>query len=62
MLTFIWRPYLFFSLAMSDNPYLAHLNTSKKGAANGNVSAKEPLFGFLPRHVKGAQVEKAMVR
>ena len=61
-LTISWRQYRLSSPIMNDNPYLAHLNSSKKGAANGNVSAKEPLFGFLPRHVKGAQVVKAMVR
>jgi pre-mRNA-splicing factor ATP-dependent RNA helicase DHX15/PRP43 len=47
----------------TDNPYLAHLNNSKsKGAAsNGDLSSKEPLYGFLPRKVKAAQVEKVLV-
>ena len=46
-----------------DNPYLAHLPPSRRGAApvSSNPSIKEPLFGFLPRKVKGDQVRKAMV-
>ena len=48
---------------MNDNPYLIHLNNaSKEGAVNGAASAKEPFFGFLARHVNGAQVEEVMVR
>ena len=45
-----------------DNPYLAHLQPSQRGA---NVSvvptAKEPLSEFMPRKVTGAQALKAMV-
>jgi hypothetical protein len=46
-----------------DNPYLAHLQPSQRGAGpvTSNPPAKEPLFGFLPRKVKGEQVRNAMV-
>ncbi|KAJ3730587.1 P-loop containing nucleoside triphosphate hydrolase protein [Lentinula raphanica] len=46
-----------------DNPYLAHLPPSQRGIApssSASASEKEPLFGFLSRKVKGAQVRKAM--
>ena len=46
-----------------DNPYLAHRPPSQRGAGvSVNPNAKEPLYGFLPRKVTGAQVLKAMVR
>ncbi|KAF5378953.1 hypothetical protein D9757_008739 [Collybiopsis confluens] len=48
---------------MVDNPYLAHLKPSQRGApvaASSTNSDREPLFGFLPRKVKGEQVRKAM--
>ncbi|KAJ3746064.1 P-loop containing nucleoside triphosphate hydrolase protein [Lentinula detonsa] len=48
---------------MADNPYLAHLPPSQRGAAHSSSSSsseKEPLFGFLPRKVKGEQVRKAL--
>ncbi|KAF5378950.1 hypothetical protein D9757_008730 [Collybiopsis confluens] len=48
---------------MVDNPYLAHLKLSQRRALveTSSVSAnREPLFGFLPRKVKGEQVRKAM--
>ncbi|KAJ3812817.1 P-loop containing nucleoside triphosphate hydrolase protein [Lentinula aff. lateritia] len=48
---------------MVDNPYLAHLPPSRRGAGpsySSSSSEKEPLFGFLPRKVKGEQVRKAM--
>lgn len=45
-----------------DNPYLAHLPPSQRGAAVSiDPSAREPLYGFMPRKVTGAQVLKAMV-
>ena len=47
---------------MADNPYLAHRQKSKKGAEDAASSTSEPLFGFLPRKVKGDQVRKAMAR
>ncbi|KAJ3782368.1 P-loop containing nucleoside triphosphate hydrolase protein [Lentinula aff. detonsa] len=48
---------------MADNPYLAHLPPSQRGAVHSSSSSsseKEPLFGFLPRKVKGEQVRKAL--
>ncbi|KAJ3793370.1 P-loop containing nucleoside triphosphate hydrolase protein [Lentinula aff. detonsa] len=48
---------------MADNPYLAHLPPSQRGASHSSSSSsseKEPLFGFLPRKVKGEQVRKAL--
>ncbi|KAE9399543.1 P-loop containing nucleoside triphosphate hydrolase protein [Gymnopus androsaceus JB14] len=48
---------------MVDNPYLAHLAPSQRGAPpkpSYSASSSEPLFGFLPRKVKGEQVRKAM--
>lgn len=45
-----------------DNPYLAHLPPSQRGATVSNPAVKEPLYGFMPRKVKGDQVLKAMVR
>ncbi|KAJ3746041.1 P-loop containing nucleoside triphosphate hydrolase protein [Lentinula detonsa] len=48
---------------MVDNPYLAHLPPSQRGASHSSSSSsseKEPLFGFLPRKVKGEQVRKAL--
>jgi pre-mRNA-splicing factor ATP-dependent RNA helicase DHX15/PRP43 len=45
-----------------DNPYLAHLPPSQRGAGVSiDPTAKEPLYGFMPRKVTGAQVLKAMV-
>ncbi|KAJ3715305.1 P-loop containing nucleoside triphosphate hydrolase protein [Lentinula guzmanii] len=44
---------------MADNPYLAHLPPSQRGASHSSSSSsseKEPLFGFLPRKVKGEQL------
>jgi hypothetical protein len=52
---------------MADNPYLAHLHPSQRVASKSDLSssisaaAKEPLFGFVPRNVKGDAVRKAMV-
>ena len=44
-----------------DNPYLAHLPPSQRGAGvSVDPTAKEPLYGFLPRKVTGPQVLKAM--
>ncbi|EEB93743.1 hypothetical protein MPER_07564, partial [Moniliophthora perniciosa FA553] len=45
-----------------DNPYLAYHKTSKTSKkSTPAVSAdSEPLFGFLPRKVKGEQVRKAL--
>ncbi|KAF9003094.1 P-loop containing nucleoside triphosphate hydrolase protein [Cyathus striatus] len=45
-----------------DNPYLAHLPPSQRGvgSVSSNPSDKEPLYGFLPRKVTGAQVLKAL--
>ncbi|EIN04072.1 P-loop containing nucleoside triphosphate hydrolase protein [Punctularia strigosozonata HHB-11173 SS5] len=46
-----------------DNPYLAHHKQKKaygSGATNGDATSKEPLFGFVPRRVKGEQVRKAL--
>ncbi|KAF5378123.1 hypothetical protein D9615_007544 [Tricholomella constricta] len=45
-----------------DNPYLAHLPPSQRGAgpSGSNPAAKEPLYGFIPRKVNGEQVRKAM--
>lgn len=47
----------------TDNPYLAHYNVpkSKFAKTNGELGAKDPLFGWIPRKVKTAQVEKALV-
>ena len=48
-----------------ENPYLAHhhLAERSKSTANGasGHAAKEPLFGFIPRKVTGAQARKALV-
>ncbi|SJL06865.1 related to PRP43-involved in spliceosome disassembly [Armillaria ostoyae] len=46
-----------------DNPYLAHLPPSQRGASSSKVkidTSKEPLFGFLPRKVTGKQARKAL--
>ncbi|PPQ71525.1 hypothetical protein CVT24_006473 [Panaeolus cyanescens] len=43
-----------------DNPYLAHLAPSQRGVSSADPTAKEPLYGFMPRKVKGEQVRKAM--
>ena len=50
-------------VATGDNPYLAHLPPSQRGVepSRSIPSDKEPLYGFLPRKVKGAQARKAMV-
>ncbi|KAJ4490687.1 P-loop containing nucleoside triphosphate hydrolase protein [Lentinula aciculospora] len=50
---------------MADNPYLAHLPPSQRGvghslSTSSSSSDREPLFGFLPRKVKGEQVRQAM--
>ncbi|KAJ3992073.1 P-loop containing nucleoside triphosphate hydrolase protein [Lentinula boryana] len=45
---------------MDDNPYLAHLPPFQRGAVHSSSSSsseKEPLFGFLPRKVKGEQMD-----
>ena len=45
-----------------DNPYLVHLPPSQRGTGVPvDPTAKEPLYGFLPRKVTGPQVLKAMV-
>ncbi|CAA7263822.1 unnamed protein product [Cyclocybe aegerita] len=41
-----------------ENPYLAHLPPSQRGVST--PGAKDPLYGFLPRRVKGEQVKNAM--
>ncbi|KAJ7710009.1 P-loop containing nucleoside triphosphate hydrolase protein [Mycena rosella] len=51
--------------APRDNPYLAHLHPTQRGAgpsgSNSNaLGAKDPLYGFLPRKVTGDQVRKAL--
>jgi hypothetical protein len=47
-----------------DNPYLQHLAPHRRAGPIGAASAaaKEPLYGFLARHVTADQVTKAMVR
>jgi pre-mRNA-splicing factor ATP-dependent RNA helicase DHX15/PRP43 len=47
----------------ADNPYLAHLPPSQRGAGvfASDPKIKEPLYGFLPRKVTGPQVLTAMV-
>ncbi|KAF9035251.1 hypothetical protein BJ165DRAFT_1511018 [Panaeolus papilionaceus] len=44
-----------------DNPYLAHLPPAQRGILPADATVKEPLYGFLPRKVKGDQVRKVMV-
>ena len=45
-----------------DNPYLAHLRPSQRGAGKpSDPTARDPLYGFVPRKVTGLQVLKAMV-
>jgi pre-mRNA-splicing factor ATP-dependent RNA helicase DHX15/PRP43 len=44
----------------TDNPYLAHLPPSQRGSAS--AKDKQPLYGFMPRKVKGEQAREAMVR
>lgn len=46
-----------------DNPYLAHLPPSQRGAgpSRPNDAIREPLYGFIPRKVNGEQARKAMV-
>jgi len=48
---------------VEENPYLAHYNNkaSKKEKKAVDAGENAPLFGFLPRKVKGEQVRKAMV-
>ncbi|KAF9522876.1 P-loop containing nucleoside triphosphate hydrolase protein [Crepidotus variabilis] len=41
-----------------ENPYLAHLRPAQKDGVD--PSSKEPLYGWIPRHVKGDAVRKAM--
>ncbi|KAK0243089.1 P-loop containing nucleoside triphosphate hydrolase protein [Armillaria nabsnona] len=46
-----------------DNPYLAYLPPSQRGASSSKTkhdTSKEPLFGFLPRKVTGKQARKAL--
>ncbi|KAL0563151.1 DEAH-box ATP-dependent RNA helicase prp43, partial [Marasmius crinis-equi] len=43
-----------------NNPYLAHRQKKGGAAAASTSSSSEPLFGFLPRKVKGEQVRKAL--
>ncbi|KAK0190638.1 P-loop containing nucleoside triphosphate hydrolase protein [Armillaria mellea] len=46
-----------------DNPYLAHLPPSQRGASSSKTkmdTSKEPLFGSLPRKVTGLQARKAL--
>ncbi|KAF5313879.1 hypothetical protein D9619_013029 [Psilocybe cf. subviscida] len=43
-----------------DNPYLAHLPPNQRGVASADGSDKEPLYGWVPRMVKAAQVQKAL--
>ena len=45
-----------------DNPYLAHLPPSQRGVASqARPGQKEPLYGWVPRMVKAADVRKALV-
>ena len=45
-----------------ENPYLAHLPPDQRRIGSSTPpTVKEPLFGFLPRRVKGDQVRRAMV-
>jgi hypothetical protein len=45
-----------------DNPYLSHLPPSQRGVApQGQPIQKEPLFGWIPRMVKGKNVRQALV-
>ncbi|KAJ7583427.1 P-loop containing nucleoside triphosphate hydrolase protein [Mycena floridula] len=45
----------------SDNPYLAHHNKASKSSAPSNgTTAKDPLYGFVPRMVVGPQARTAM--
>ncbi|KAJ7119817.1 P-loop containing nucleoside triphosphate hydrolase protein [Mycena epipterygia] len=54
--------------APKDNPYLAHLQPSQRGARGAGpsgpnstvVGVKDPLYGFLPRKVNGGQVRQAL--
>ncbi|KAJ7285946.1 P-loop containing nucleoside triphosphate hydrolase protein [Mycena rebaudengoi] len=51
--------------APKDNPYLAHLHPTQRGAGPSGsnstaVGVKEPLYGFLPRKVTGEQARKAL--
>ncbi|KAF7304792.1 p-loop containing nucleoside triphosphate hydrolase protein [Mycena kentingensis (nom. inval.)] len=49
--------------APETNPYLQHRYGGKAGPSGANAAAvgvKEPLFGLVPRHVKGDQVRPAM--
>ncbi|KAL5512431.1 PRP43 [Sanghuangporus baumii] len=44
-----------------ENPYLAHLPPDQRRTGSSTpATVKEPLFGFLPRKVKGDQVRRAM--
>ncbi|KAL1742972.1 P-loop containing nucleoside triphosphate hydrolase protein [Schizophyllum fasciatum] len=45
---------------MTDNPYLAHRHPSERGVGSSTPAGKEPLFGFVPRLVKGEQVRSAL--
>lgn len=47
---------------VKENPYLAHLPASQRytGSTMPPV-VREPLYGFLPRRVKGEQVRKVLV-
>ncbi|KAK0444973.1 P-loop containing nucleoside triphosphate hydrolase protein [Desarmillaria tabescens] len=47
-----------------DNPYLAHLPPSQRGAGPSKAkidTSKEPLCGFLPRKVTGKQARQALL-
>lgn len=47
---------------VKENPYLAHLPASQRYTGSSTPSAiKEPLYGFLPRRVKGDQVRNVLV-
>ncbi|KAF9481047.1 pre-mRNA-splicing factor ATP-dependent RNA helicase PRP43 [Pholiota conissans] len=50
------------SSKLQNNPYLSHLPPHQKGASRSNPSAKDPLYGFIPRRVKGNQARKVMER
>ncbi|TFK35903.1 P-loop containing nucleoside triphosphate hydrolase protein [Crucibulum laeve] len=47
---------------MTDNPYLAHRKPHERGvgSSKSNPTEKEPLYGFLPRKVTGAQARTAL--
>jgi len=45
---------------VKDNPYLAHLPPTQRGVTP-KAAVREPLYGWVPRMVKGENVRTAMV-